>query len=141
MSKKVTALKFCLVCTIILGNGGDVLMLEIKLLIIGFIVLLTSCSTPRMLNTSALTEPISLANMETFGLLCHIFHTELMVLLRMFDILYYLSLFPYRMTYSNWRFLNLARGLSWLRLIAIYFLLKAPLPDFLIVMVRFLMPF
>src|ERR1700733_571686 len=140
MSRKVTALKFCLVCTIILGNGGDVLVIEVKLLMDGFIVLLTSCSIPRMSSTSALTGPINLANMETFGSLCHIFHTELMVLPRVFDALCYLGLFPCRMTYSNWRLLNLARGLSWPRLIAICFLLRAPLPGFLIVMVRFLMP-
>jgi hypothetical protein len=101
MSKKITAFKFYLVCTIILGNDKDVLVIEVKLLIIGFIVLLTSCLIPRMLSILALTKPINLANMETFGLLYYIFYTELMVLPKMFDALYYLSLFPYRITYSN----------------------------------------
>jgi hypothetical protein len=141
MSKKVTTLKFCLVYTIILGNNKDVLMLKVKLLIIRFIVLLTLCSTPRMLSISALTKPINLINMETFGLLYHIFHTKLMVLLKVFGALYCFNLSFYWTTYSNWKFLNLARGLNWLRLIAIYFLLKAPFSDFLIVMIRFLMLF
>jgi hypothetical protein len=141
MSKKVIAFKFCLVCIIILENGENVLVLKVKFLIVRFIVLLTSCSTPKMLNILVLIGPINLANIETFGLLCHIFYTELMVRSRVFDALYYLSLFSYRTTYSNWRLLNLARGLSWPRFIAIYFLLRAPFPDFLIVMVKFLMPF
>src|SRR5271169_7195190 len=118
MNRKGTALKFCLVCTIILGNGGDVLVLKVKLLMVGFIVLLMSCSLPILSSTSALTGPINLANMEMFGSLCHIFHTELMVLPREFGALCYLGLFLCRTTYSNWRLLNLARGLSWLRLIA-----------------------
>jgi hypothetical protein len=139
MSKKVIALKFCLVCIIILGNDRNVLMLKVKFLMIRFIALLMLCLIPRMLNISTLIRPINLANMETFGLLCYIFHTELMVFLRVFDVLYCLSLFLYRMTYSNWRFLNLARGLSWPRLIAICFLLRISFSDFLIVMVRFLM--
>jgi hypothetical protein len=140
MSKKVTALKFCLICTIILGNGRDVLIIEVKFLIIRFIVLLTSCLISKMSSISVLTKPINFVNMKIFGLLCHIFHTEFMVFLRVFDVLYYLNLFPCRMIYSNWRLLNLARRLSWPRLIAICFLLKIPFPGFLIVMVRFLMP-
>jgi hypothetical protein len=59
-----------------------------------------------------LTGPINLTNMATSESLCHIFHTELMVLLRMFDVLYYLSLYFCQTTYSNWRFLNLIRELS-----------------------------
>jgi hypothetical protein len=141
ISRKITALKFCLICIIILGNDKNVLIIGVKFLIIRFIVLLTSCLIPRMSNTSALTELINLTNMETFGSLCHTFHIKLMVLPRVFDVLYCFNLSLYRTTYSNWRLLNLARGLSWLRLIAIYFLLKTPLPDFLIVMIRFLMPF
>lgn len=141
MSRKVIIFKFYLVCTIILGNNKDVLIIKIKLLIIRFIVLLISCSIPKISNISALTRSISLINMETFGLLCHIFHTELIVLLRVFDVLYYLSLFPYRMIYNNQRLLNLVRKPSWLRLIAICFLLKVPFPDFLIVMIRFFMLF
>jgi hypothetical protein len=101
MNRKVTALKFCLICIIILGNNKNVLMLKVKLLIVRFIVLLISYSIPRMSNTSALTESINLANMETFELLCHIFHTELIILLKVFDALYYLNLFPCRTTYSN----------------------------------------
>jgi hypothetical protein len=141
MSRKVTAFKFCLVCIIILGNGGDVLVIEVKFLMVGFIVLLMLCSISRMLSISALTGSINFANMETFGLLCYIFYTELMVLSRVFGVLCYLGLFFCRMIYSNWRFLNLARGLSWPRLIAIYFLLRVFFSDFLIVMVRFFMPF
>jgi hypothetical protein len=140
MSRKVTALKFCLIYTIILGNSENVLVLKIKFLIIRFIVLLTSCLIPRMLNISALTGPINFINIKTFGLLCYIFYTKFIVRLKVFDALYYLNLFSYRTTYSNWRFLNLIRGLSWLRLIAIYFLLRAFLSDFLIVVVRFFMP-
>jgi hypothetical protein len=101
MSKKIITLKFCLVCIIILENSRDVLVLEVKLLIIRFIVLLTSCLTPRMLSISALTGPINFANMETFGLLYYIFHTELMVLLKVFGALYCLNLFLYRTIYSN----------------------------------------
>jgi hypothetical protein len=78
-----------------------VLMLEIKFLIVRFIVLLTSCLIPRMLNISALTKSINLVNIETFGLLYYIFHTELMVFPRVFDVLYYFNLFPCRTTYSN----------------------------------------
>jgi hypothetical protein len=101
MSKKVTVLKFYLIYIIILENGRNVLMLKIKLLIIRFIVLLTSCLIPSMSNISTLTKPINLANMETFGLLYHIFHTEFMILLRIFDALYCFNLFLYRITYSN----------------------------------------
>jgi hypothetical protein len=141
MSKKVITLKFYLVCTIILGNGKDVLVIRVKLLMIGFIVLLISYSIPRISNISILIGLINLANMKTFGLLCHTFHIELIILLRVFGALCYFGLFFCRMTYSNWRLLNLVYRLSWLRLIASYFLLRIPLPDFLIVMVRFLMPF
>jgi hypothetical protein len=140
MSKKVTALKFCLICTIILRNSRNVLIIKVKLLMIGFIVLLTSCLIPRMLSISALTKSINFINIETFELLYHIFYTEFMVLLRVFGALYYLNLFPCQIIYSNWRLLNLARGLNWLRLIAIYFLLKTPFSDFLIVIIRFFMP-
>jgi hypothetical protein len=140
MSKKVIALKFCLIYTIILGNNKGVLMLEVKFLIIKFIVLLTSCLIPRISSISALTKPINFINMKTFGSLYYIFHTELIVFLKIFDALYYFSLFPCRIIYSNWRLLNLTRGLNWLRLIAIYFLPKIPLSGFLIVIIRFLMP-
>ena len=129
------------VCIIILGNDRNVLVLEVRFLMVGFIVLLMSCLIPRMLNILALIGPINFANMKTFGLLCYIFLTEFMVFLRVFDVLCYFSLFPCRTIYSNWKFLNLARGLSWPRLITIYFLLKIPFPDFLIVMVRFFMSF
>jgi hypothetical protein len=101
ISKKITAFKFCLVCIIILGNNGNVLVLKIKLLIIRFIVLLTSCLTPRMLNISVLIKPINLANMEMFGLLYYIFYIKLMVLLRIFGALYYLNLSFCQITYSN----------------------------------------
>jgi hypothetical protein len=101
MNKKITVFKFCLIYTIILENGRNALMLEVKLLIIGFIVLLTSCLIPRMLNISVLTGSINLVNMGTFGLLCHIFYMKLMVLLRVFGALYCLNLFLCRMTYSN----------------------------------------
>jgi hypothetical protein len=76
-------------------------MLEIKLLMIRFIVLLTSCLIPRMSSISALTELINLVNMKTFGLLCYTFHMELIVLLRVFDALCYLDLFLCRTIYSN----------------------------------------
>jgi hypothetical protein len=101
MSRKVIAFKFYLVCIIILENSGSVLMLEVKLLMVRFIVLLTLCSIPRMLSISALIKSINFANMETFGSLYHIFHTKFMVLLRIFGALYYLDLFSYRMIYSN----------------------------------------
>jgi hypothetical protein len=89
-----------------------VLVLEVKFLMIRFIVLLTLCSIPRMLSTSALTGPINFTNIKAFGLLCHIFHTELMVLLRIFGVLCCLGLSFYRTTYNNWRLLNLTRGLN-----------------------------
>src|SRR5271169_1865261 len=101
MTKKVTAFKFCLICTIILGNNRNVLVLEIKFLIIKFIVLLISCLIPRMLSISALTEPINFINIEIFGLLCYIFHTKLIIFLKEFGALYYLSLFLCRTTYNN----------------------------------------
>jgi hypothetical protein len=101
MSRKVTVLKFCLVCIIILENGKNVLVLEIKFLIVRFIVLLMLCLISRMLSISALTGPINLANIKTFGLLCYIFYTELMVLPRVFGVLYCLSLFFCRIIYSN----------------------------------------
>jgi hypothetical protein len=101
MSKKIIALKFCLVYIIILGNDRGVLMLKIKFLIIRFIVLLTLCLIPRMSSISALTRPINFVNIKTFGLLYHIFHTELIVFLKVFDVLYYFNLFPYRITYNN----------------------------------------
>jgi hypothetical protein len=101
ISKKEIVLKFCLVCTIILENDGNVLVLEIKLLIIRFIVLLTSCLIPKMSSISALIRSINFTNIETFRLLCHIFYTELIVLPRIFDVLCYFSLFPCRIIYSN----------------------------------------
>jgi hypothetical protein len=101
MNRKVIVLKFCLICTIILGNNRDVLMIKVKFLIIRFIILLTSCLIPRILNISTLTRPINFINMKTFGLLCHIFYTELIVLLKVFDVLCYLNLFLYRITYNN----------------------------------------
>jgi hypothetical protein len=76
-------------------------MLKVKLLMIKFIVLLMSCLIPKMSNISVLIGPINLANMETFRLLCHIFYTELMVLPKMFDVLYCLNLSLYRTTYNN----------------------------------------
>jgi hypothetical protein len=91
MSKKETALKFYLICIIILKSDRDVLVLKIKFLIIRFIVLLTSCLTLRILNISTLTKPINLVNIETFGLLYHIFHMKLMVFPKIFDALYYLN--------------------------------------------------
>jgi hypothetical protein len=87
-------------------------VIKIKFLMIRFIVLLTSYLIPRMLSISTLIGPINLTNMETFGLLYYIFYTELMVFLRVFGALYYFDLFSCRMTYNNWRLLNLTRGLS-----------------------------
>jgi hypothetical protein len=101
MSKKVIILKFCLVCTIILGNNENVLVLKIKFLIVRFIVLLILCLISRMLSISVLTEPINLVNIETFGLLCYIFHTEFMVRLRVFGVLCCYNLSLYRTIYSN----------------------------------------
>jgi hypothetical protein len=101
MMRKVIIFKFCLICIIILGNGENVLILKIKFLIIRFIVLLTSCLIPRILSISVLIRPINFVNMKTFGLLYYIFHTELIVLLRIFGVLCYFSLFSCRITYNN----------------------------------------
>jgi hypothetical protein len=76
-------------------------VLKIRLLIIRFIVLLTSYLIPRILSTSALIKLINFVNMETFGLLYYIFYTEFIVRLRVFDALYCLNLFFYRTIYSN----------------------------------------
>jgi hypothetical protein len=70
-------------------------MLKVKLLMIGFIALLILYLISRILSISALTRPINFVNIETFELLCHIFYTELRILLKVFDALYYLGLFPY----------------------------------------------